>query len=677
MEHAEIQVLEARVVGIEGELQRLRDEVEACSVLVLSLDSSVGVGPKLRALERGGGETSQQLAEVDPQVNHLTGRLKVLEEAWSLRRERIAVETKVELERFEREILELWRALRRQEDVHLPQLRSQCEALARSVQDLQDSVPNGTEALKPSSPSDFASIDQLMESFAHDVGQATAELDQRCQRLEECVAELAADKGLADTDRQKAQELQQMIEILVQQRREDISATNFQLKEVAARFTEIDQRENRNNSWRLEADQLHKELEALQVDKLPGLAAQSSRATRLLSDGLQALREDLLRLGERVEAFPKGASSLHQVGSSELGQELVEVKAQVDELRHQLVRTLAGGIEDRFLEMRSQLASEVEAVQRRCKAQWVEASRRLAALEPWQSEAASLHAEVQALRSERQEDRVRWGLALQDELLALRAGMTQGIEQRFSKLDQTLATREEMTDRIEARIAALTSDVVSAKANAPNPRLTLPQAAGANPVVQAGIRDTPAPRALPRSRSPELRYNTTSPGLPPPLSGAPTPPARPSALSQPQQVIVVQGRRMEWSISAASLKAAGQGSGQLVSDEVEVAGCLCTLKFFPTGSPLCKGPKGTCSLYLSISNQKVVRFQVFAGHIVSPLLECTYDRRRDQGRHDLCLLEEALDAEGGILVGAELREVSEYGTQVADLEAEGEGAGDR
>ena len=51
------------------------------------------------------------------------------------------------------------------------------------------------------------------------------------------------------------------------------------------------------------------------------------------------------------------------------------------------------------------------------------------------------------------------------------------------------------------------------------------------------------------------------------------------------------------------------------------------------------------------------RFRLFAGSHFSPVLEANTARGgRDQGRHDLCRLSEALD-EGQVLVGAEVLEV--------------------
>merc|ERR1712080_74204 len=125
---------------------------------------------------------------------------------------------------------------------------------------------------------------------------------------------------------------------------------------------------------------------------------------------------------------------------------------------------------------------------------------------------------------------------------------------------------------------------------------------------------------------------------------------------------VVLGSRIEWALSANALLAARRPRGgrkpePIVTGELEVAGIRCRLKFCPDGSPL-RTVEGYCSLYLLALTPVAVRFHLFAGSHVSPLLECSYDRRRDQGRHDLCSIEEALDEDGGIVIGAELLDVT-------------------
>eukprot|EP00747_Dinoflagellata_sp_TGD_P037838 gnl/TRDRNA2_/TRDRNA2_139320_c3_seq1.p2 gnl/TRDRNA2_/TRDRNA2_139320_c3~~gnl/TRDRNA2_/TRDRNA2_139320_c3_seq1.p2 ORF type:complete len:189 (-),score=32.12 gnl/TRDRNA2_/TRDRNA2_139320_c3_seq1:21-587(-) len=133
-------------------------------------------------------------------------------------------------------------------------------------------------------------------------------------------------------------------------------------------------------------------------------------------------------------------------------------------------------------------------------------------------------------------------------------------------------------------------------------------------------------------------------------------PRSPTPASRASGVPVVLGRRVEWSLSASMIDTARKRGGPLVTGELEVASTPVRLKFFPDGSPS-RSEMGFCSLYLLALEPVAIRFVLFAGPITSALLECTYERKRDQGRHDLCRLEDALDPAGGVVVGAEVMEV--------------------
>ncbi|CAJ1419593.1 unnamed protein product [Effrenium voratum] len=107
-----------------------------------------------------------------------------------------------------------------------------------------------------------------------------------------------------------------------------------------------------------------------------------------------------------------------------------------------------------------------------------------------------------------------------------------------------------------------------------------------------------------------------------------------------------------------SRQASKNGTGALLTGELEVAGIFCRLKFFPDGSPS-RQTVGSCSLYLMCTVPNVnVRFRLFAGTKYSPVLEANTARGgRDQGRHDLCLLKDVLNEDGSVVVGAEIIEV--------------------
>jgi len=124
---------------------------------------------------------------------------------------------------------------------------------------------------------------------------------------------------------------------------------------------------------------------------------------------------------------------------------------------------------------------------------------------------------------------------------------------------------------------------------------------------------------------------------------------------------VVWGRQIQWTLSAGQLKRAMSSSdgnsGPFITNELEVEGMPFVLKFYPDGSPL-QTLDGHCSLYLVALEPAAVRFQLFAGKHRSPEMQCSYDRKRDQGRHDLCRFEDALsEVDGSVTIGAQILEI--------------------
>lgn len=234
--------------------------------------------------------------------------------------------------------------------------------------------------------------------------------------------------------------------------------------------------------------------------------------------------------------------------------------------------------------------------------------------------------------------------------------------------EMTQAILIDLEERLAAQHTDLSSKVACAmgEAMATGRRLALleqqefeqtPQAASTEPFRRLGL---PVPSSMPLLQTvprmqPDATSTTTFVGTLPSSQG--------KALGSSQKPVapVVVGRRVEWHLTPEQLSGACAGAtalGPLVSRELEVSGAKFRLKFYPAGSPL-HMRDGFCSLYLLALVPVEVHFRLFAGGHTTPVLEARNRSTagKDIGRHDLCLLDSILGAEGGALVGAELLNV--------------------
>lgn len=590
---AEFRRLDTRMSQLQDEVQRMHDEVEACSVLVLSLDASAASGNGNSAAAASGGGNAASEA-VQAETTRLAARMDVLETAWANRGSSAARDVDDSIQRLEKELMDLWRQVRSQEDAHLQPLRELTHEVQRGLQDVGMQVKSVREETlqKRDGALDDKGLEDLVSLLTAELGRTAADFERRCDRLEEGVARIEAGEVAQRAERQQNAELNRIVELLVAQRRQDIQATNVNHAEINTQLKQLREKEEREANWHVEADQLRGEIDDMKISKIPAIAQQSTRASTLIAEGLQALRKEVLELRDRREK-----TQSFQEEALDTGLEVARLKAEVEDLRQQVSKALIGGFDDRLLSLRADFAAEVESAVHEVRESWADSNRRLAALEPWQRESAQLHAQLRQLKIERQEDRSHWNLSLQDEMLAQRAAITEGLEARLAGF------RHEGGASPGRPLRALAAD-------------------GNKDFVVSGAARTAG------------------------QGGAP----------------VVLGNRIEWALSGNALLAArrtraGRKPEPVVTGELEVAGIRCRLKFYPDGSPL-KTVDGHCSLYLLALNPVAVRFHLFAGSTVSPLLECSYDRRRDQGRHDLCHIEDALDEDGGIIIGAELLDVT-------------------
>eukprot|EP00929_Paragymnodinium_shiwhaense_P063355 TRINITY_DN31655_c0_g1_i2.p1 TRINITY_DN31655_c0_g1~~TRINITY_DN31655_c0_g1_i2.p1 ORF type:complete len:616 (+),score=175.00 TRINITY_DN31655_c0_g1_i2:149-1996(+) len=605
--------MEERFAQLEGKVRRLQEEVEACSVLVLQFDANVaaGGGDPLGGQAVGGAQRLGAAADaaaleatrasMAAEVDRLAARIEVLEQAHVIRGESASQASEESFVRFEMELKEVWRAMREQ------QRGAGSAVSAAAVAELGDQVQSGLRSLRAElaevrrsmgdtpETAQPQNLEAVLEKMAAELGKSAMALEERTGRLEQSLARVEAVEVSAKADRHRAAELERMVELLVQQRREDILATNAQIREIDARFKRIKE----SGNWADEADALRAELEAIHLEKIPSIFQHSTRTARVIAEGLQALRAEVQDLQDgRVAGNKPGEYSK----GLEFAAEAAAMRTEMQVLREELNGHLDGGFDGLLMNLRADLSAELEATARGMRESWADVNRRVAALEPWKDEHVGLHAEVRALRLERQEDRARFALTVQEELTRLR-------------------------DSIESRLNSLKKEVLVESAL---------QSAGAGAAKALGA---PSPRGRP-----------TSPGQLPALTAGPGDQA-----TIPR--VVVLGRRARWTLSAAALASAKHyGGGLLVTTEFEVSGVLCRLKFFPEGSPLRK-EEGFCSLYLLCLMPVEIKFVLFAGSYETPPMTCLYDRKRDQGRNDLCSLDKVLDGEGGVEVGLEVLDV--------------------
>lgn len=610
--------LQDRVQQLEEGLQRTHDEVEACSVLVLSFD-------------RCGVSTQRGRSDGPPpeETGRLKARLEVLEEAWALRSTTLAQHSQDSLARVEDEVQQLWRALSKGEP-QKQQRESKAEAdrLIERVEKLQLEVAD-LQILK------VEDVDSLVRKFTEEVDKSVQLQASRCSRLEEDLAVVKAAESTTEADRRRCVQLEKMVDALVQQRRQDLQQSQENLREIDARFHDLDQKEKQEKSWPKEAEVF------------------------VLSSGTSE-PQNTCKLGEILEAVQATQNGPGREEQSEKAREVLALKVQVSDLQEQVTEVVVRGLEERFATLRADVSREVASVLRENKEDRSAAWRRLSALEAWPASQAELSAEFHRLRQQHEEDR---GLmeVLRRDVEGLGRQVVQ-LRRDFSIAQDPTAEAAVMETDAASRAGLLEGLFGTSVPAIPTEEVTsAPKAVRSAMKLTTSMASSRSPRSSRKTRSPEQRRSLD--GQVRPRSNTPGERNdRGSTRSTVSGFPAVVGNKLEWALTAKSLQAAREAPGVagalLVTGEMEVAGVYCRLKFFPDGSPLRQAP-GFCSLYLVCTMPNVnVRFRLFAGTKSSPVLEANTARGgRDQGRHDLCQLKDVLGEDGGIVVGAEILEV--------------------
>eukprot|EP00930_Biecheleria_cincta_P018423 TRINITY_DN14358_c0_g1_i2.p1 TRINITY_DN14358_c0_g1~~TRINITY_DN14358_c0_g1_i2.p1 ORF type:complete len:447 (-),score=134.74 TRINITY_DN14358_c0_g1_i2:35-1375(-) len=412
------EALETRLQLLESDLRRTREEVEACSVLLLSLDASSngGGGGRVGAAGLGSAQVREDAAAVGgggAEAARLEARLDVLEQAWTLRSATLAQHAEGSIAQLEEEVKRIWAQLEGRSEI-----LASTEDLAKSLQkELQGSLEGfraelasiGTQVkelhgLRPEA------MDQLVKKMSDEMARSVGLLSDRTAVLEKGLAPLQAKEAALEADRQRHDEIERLMEQLVQQRRTDLQEAEANFREVDARFRELDQRQGKDGGpWSKEVDVLRKELADLQGIEVPSVFRQSTKAMKSLQDGLTAVRAEVLKLSEQVEALARKPVE-KRLEEQRAAEQVLALRAELGDLHEQVTRLLATGLEERMANLRADVSKEVGQALREGKESWAAASRRLAALEVWSSGRADLDAELKNLRVEQQEDHTKLSL---------------------------------------------------------------------------------------------------------------------------------------------------------------------------------------------------------------------------------------------------------------------------
>ncbi|CAE6926233.1 TRO [Symbiodinium sp. CCMP2592] len=246
-------------------------------------------------------------------------------------------------------------------------------------------------------------VDSLVRKFTEEVDQAVQLQASRCSRLEEELALVQAAENTTEADRQRCVQLENMVDALVQQRRQDLQQSQENLREIDARFHDLDQKEKQEKSWRKEAEAIRQEVQDLRSTHIPSLFQQHMKAMKAMQEGLTAVRSEVKKLGEILEAVQATQNGPGRQEQSE-AREVLALKVQVSDLQEQVTEVVVRGLEERFATLRADVSREVASVLRENKEDRSAAWRRLSALEAWPASQAELSAEFHRLRQEHEED---------------------------------------------------------------------------------------------------------------------------------------------------------------------------------------------------------------------------------------------------------------------------------
>ncbi|CAJ1364197.1 unnamed protein product [Effrenium voratum] len=259
-----------------------------------------------------------------------------------------------------------------------------------------------------------------MKKMIDEVSRSVKLLGDRCSKLEGGLAAVEAAESSGQAEKRRTEQLEKMVELLLQQRRQDLQEAQANFREIDARFHDWDQKEQLEKNWRPEAEAIRAEMQEMRSTHLPSLFQQHMKAMKAMQEGLTAVRAEVKKLGEMVEVAQKSHTPPDE-DETYKQREVLALKAQVGDLQEQVTQLVIRGLEERFATLRADVAREVTAAVRETKENWSAASRRISALEAWPASQAELTAEVRGLLAEHREARPEpiWGCGIDALALAI------------------------------------------------------------------------------------------------------------------------------------------------------------------------------------------------------------------------------------------------------------------
>ncbi|CAL1158400.1 unnamed protein product [Cladocopium goreaui] len=336
-------------------------------------------------LKQGG----RRLETDSEETLRLKARIDVLEEAWALRSTTVGQRAEESIARVEEEVKKIWRELLSKERNPSKESGHVEAVAARLIEDLKqrlEKTQSQVAELNALKPED---VDSLMKKMIDEVGHSVKLLGDRCSKLEVELATMQATDVSSQADRERTEQLEKMVDLLLQQRRQDLQESQANFREVEARFLDLDQRDHAEKSWRQEAEAIRKEIQEVRSTHVPSLFQQHMKAMKAMQEGLAAVRAEVKKLSEVVEAVQASSTPRAEAQADGSSREVLALKAQVSDLQEQVTLLVVRGLEERFANLRADV------------------SREAIPIGAWPASQAELSAEMQSMRSERQEDRGR------------------------------------------------------------------------------------------------------------------------------------------------------------------------------------------------------------------------------------------------------------------------------
>merc|ERR1712107_567970 len=141
------------------------------------------------------------------------------EQAWALRSAGLSKHSEEMIARLESDIMDLWKAVRSQEGQHTHAMQDVTGKFSAKLEDVRSQLTTLRDALHAHPATNADAVEELIKQMMGEVNKSTLDLSQRCRNVEESLAQLSSRDQALESDRQRADNIEKTIELLVQQRR--------------------------------------------------------------------------------------------------------------------------------------------------------------------------------------------------------------------------------------------------------------------------------------------------------------------------------------------------------------------------------------------------------------------------------------------------------------------------